>query len=166
MKTTIFATFLALVIALPVVSQAQCEDSKQKNCASAQLGDYDYVGQSTYKVLSAGDVLNLNTVFYANYNYRVILCNDPALNPITFQVFEKTTEYVNGKAVSTEKEIYNSSSDTKGYFEVKGLKTSKKAVIRISVAEKQSVVKDKCTNILIGSKYSRTKGYKTPGSSM
>jgi len=167
MKSLVKLSLALLFVLATASAYAQCEDASSKHCSKAPLGEYDYVGQSTFKLLSSGDVLNVNTVFYANYNYRVIVCNDATLNPINFQIIERVSENVDGKIVTGEKILYNSADAlTNEYFEIKGLKQSKRAIIRITVSEKQSPITNKCVNILIGSHYSRSKGYRTPGSGM
>ncbi|MBU0489712.1 MAG: hypothetical protein KKA07_07390 [Bacteroidetes bacterium] len=82
---------LFILIASGVMGQ-DCFKSIKKFCRDLPYEDYDYIGQSSYASLLPGDTAQFDVIFYSYKDYKVMLCSDPLLGEIDFEIFEKIKE--------------------------------------------------------------------------
>ncbi|MCB0762632.1 MAG: hypothetical protein KDC12_13980 [Flavobacteriales bacterium] len=99
-------------------------------------------------VLIPGDEAELLLTFYADKEYRLIICGHPVLGDLEFEVLD------------TDEELIYSSNDTnkedKNIFDFK-VATTQQLIVRIRVPEAEtpsSLIHEGCVSVMIGSKES------------
>ena len=81
------------VISFSVVASAQRCDKKDL-CNDDDYGDFDYKSQTHFARLSPGDTSTINIVAYSGNDLRILLCADPDLGEVKYQVVESKRDPV------------------------------------------------------------------------
>lgn len=65
----------------------QCKNFTKKNCIP-QLSPYIFNGQMNAALLNEGDVAELVLTFYANQDYRMLICSEEHLGKVKFKLYD------------------------------------------------------------------------------
>ncbi|MDY0280039.1 MAG: hypothetical protein RBR35_05705, partial [Salinivirgaceae bacterium] len=65
----------------------QCKNFTKKNCIP-QLSPYIFNGQMNAALLNEGDVAELVLTFYANQDYRMLICSEEHLGKLKFKLYD------------------------------------------------------------------------------
>jgi hypothetical protein len=143
MKT--FKIILAILIALPLASYSQCRSFTKNKCLPMLDG---YVQNDNYNsaVLIPGDEAELLLTFYANKEYRMVVCAHPRLGEVEFEVLDSNQEliYASKDAKTPDKNI----------FDFK-MTSTQQLFVRIRVPEPtqdSAIVPEGCVSVMIGFK--------------
>ena len=136
-------TILALVIALPVVVNAQCKGFTKKECLPA-IKPFVYNGQLNSAVLNEGDVAELLLTFYSGQDYRIYVCSQELLGNVEFKLLDTDRNTI----------FYNKDHDFVKFWDFKSNATQQLIVqVRIPASETQTeIVQSGCVSILVGFK--------------
>jgi len=83
-----------LVLTLSGAFAQDCFKSIKRFCRDLPYEDYDYIGQSSYANLLPGDTAQFDVIFYSAKDYRIMLCADPILGEIEFEVYHQVKERI------------------------------------------------------------------------
>lgn len=138
---------LPILLLAPLASDAQCRSFTKKKCLP-MLDGYIQNDNFNSAVLIPGDEAELLLTFYADKEYRLIICGHPVLGDLEFEVLD------------TDEELIYSSNDTnkedKNIFDFK-VATTQQLIVRIRVPEAEtpsSLIHEGCVSVMIGSKES------------
>ena len=81
------------VIGFSLISSGQRCDKKDL-CNDEDYGDFDFRSQTHFAKLSPGDTATINIVAYSGNDLRILVCGDPDLGDITYQVIESKRDPV------------------------------------------------------------------------
>lgn len=134
------------MIALPLTVHSQCRSFTKKKCLP-QLEEYIQNDNFNSAVLVPGDEAELLLTFYADKEYRLLVCSHPILGDLEFEVLD-----------ADENLIYsNEDKDDKSIFDFK-VASTQQLIVRIMVPESESMnnslVHEGCVSIMVGSKES------------
>ena len=138
----LYIFFLAIALAAPVVSKAQCKNFVKKKCLP-QLNNY--VPSDKYNSLKMveGEEADMYLIFVANNDYRVIVCSLEIIGNDEFKVLTDTGDV-----------IYSSAeNEGKNYFDFSTTSTEKLHVV-IKVSESESttgMMHEGCVTVMVGS---------------
>lgn len=138
--------FLPLLLLLPLTSDAQCRSFTKKKCLPELEG---YVQNDNFNsaVLIPGDEAELLLTFYADKEYRLLVCGHPILGDLEFEVLD------------TDEEVVYSNRDVTGdspehMFDFK-VATTQQLIVRIRVPEPEepsTLIHEGCVSVMVGSK--------------
>jgi hypothetical protein len=136
---------LPLLVLVPLTTWSQCRSFTKKKCLPLLEG---YVQNDNFNsaVLIPGDEAELLLTFYADKEYRLIICGHPVLGDLDFEVLDTDEEMIFSSA-ETDKE-------DKTMFDFK-VATTQQLIVRIRVPETElpsSLVHEGCVSVMIGSK--------------
>lgn len=91
----IYAIVLCFIsmIGFSLVSSGQRCDKKDL-CNDEDYGDYDFKSQTHFAKLSPGDTATINIVAYSGNDMRILICVDPDLGDVKYQVVESKRDPV------------------------------------------------------------------------
>lgn len=140
----IFKYLLPILIALPLTVHSQCRSFTKKKCLP-ELGEYIQNDNFNSAVLVPGDEAELLLTFYADKEYRLLVCTHPILGEVQFEVLD-----------ADEKLIYsNEDKKNKSMFDFK-VASTQQLIVRIKVPESEtennSLVHEGCVSVMVGSK--------------
>ncbi|HPW66843.1 MAG TPA: hypothetical protein PLY32_06095 [Salinivirgaceae bacterium] len=69
------------------VAVGQCSNFTKKKCVP-QLSPYIFNGQANAALLNEGDVAELVLTFYANQDYRLLICSENQLGNVEFRMYD------------------------------------------------------------------------------
>ncbi len=69
------------------VAVGQCNNFTKKTCIP-QLSPYIFNGQVNATLLNEGDVAEVVLTFYANQDYRLLICSESLLGNIEFRLYD------------------------------------------------------------------------------
>ncbi|MDP4826558.1 MAG: hypothetical protein NWR73_02660 [Flavobacteriales bacterium] len=136
---------LPLALLLPLAASSQCRSFTKKKCLPELEG---YVQNDNFNsaVLIPGDEAELLLTFYANKEYRLLICGHPVLGDLDFEVLD------------TDEEVIFSNKDAqperKNMFDFK-VASTQQLIVRIRVPESGSsttLIHEGCVSVMIGSK--------------
>jgi hypothetical protein len=135
------------MLILPLTTWSQCRSFTKKKCLP-QLDGYVQNDNFNSAVLIPGDEAELLLTFYADKEYRLLVCGHPILGDLDFEVLDTDEEL-----------IYSSDESDKGDKHIFDFKvaTTQQLIVRIRVPETESpstLVHEGCVSIMIGSKES------------
>ncbi|MFM1931071.1 MAG: hypothetical protein RL226_374 [Bacteroidota bacterium] len=138
---------LPLALLLPLAASSQCRSFTKKKCLPELEG---YVQNDNFNsaVLIPGDEAELLLTFYANKEYRLLICGHPVLGDLDFEVLDTDEE-----VIFTNKDA---AADRKNLFDFK-VASTQQLIVRIRVPEAQSsstLIHEGCVSVMIGSKES------------
>jgi hypothetical protein len=138
---------LPLLLLAPLAMQSQCRSFTKKKCLP-ELEGYIQNDNFNSAVLIPGDEAELLLTFYADKEYRLLLCGHPVLGDLIFEVLD-----------TDEEMIYSSEQTDKADPNVFDFKvaTTQQLIVRIRVPESESpttLVHEGCVSVMIGSKES------------
>ncbi|MDA3865573.1 MAG: hypothetical protein PF489_02360 [Salinivirgaceae bacterium] len=83
----IFTILITALISLSAIGNAQAQCRKYtKNTCIPQLEPYIFNGQINSALLNEGDIAELVLTFYADQEYRVMICSEDQLGDIGFKL--------------------------------------------------------------------------------
>lgn len=85
--TIILIAILGMLFLSAQSVQAQCKTFAKTTCKS-ELLPYVHDGIYNAATLSEGETVELYKTFYSGQEYRLVVCGDPTLPPIEFQVLD------------------------------------------------------------------------------
>jgi hypothetical protein len=137
---------LPLIMLVPLTSFSQCRSFTKKKCLP-QLEGYIQNDNFNSAVLIPGDEAELLLTFYADKEYRLLVCGHPVLGELEYEVLD-----------TDEETIYSSanSDKTDDIFDFK-VATTQQLIVRIRVPEgdnPSALVHEGCVSVMIGSKES------------
>lgn len=139
--------FLPLLLMLPLMANAQCRSFTKKKCLPELEG---YVQNDNFNsaVLIPGDEAELLLTFYADKQYRLLVCGHPILGDLEFEVLD------------TDEEVIYSNKDaddaSMNKFDFK-VATTQQLIVRIRVPEPEqasTLIHEGCVSVMVGSKES------------
>jgi hypothetical protein len=139
--------FLPLLLMLPLMANAQCRSFTKKKCLPELEG---YVQNDNFNsaVLIPGDEAELLLTFYADKQYRLLVCGHPILGDLEFEVLD------------TDEEVIYSNKDADdanmNKFDFK-VATTQQLIVRIRVPEPEqasTLIHEGCVSVMVGSKES------------
>jgi hypothetical protein len=88
MKRVLFIIgFLASGMLLSHTAAGQCKNFTKNKCVP-QLSPYVFNGQMNAALLNEGDVAELVLTFYANQDYRLLICSEDQLGKVEFRLYD------------------------------------------------------------------------------
>ena len=107
-----------------------------------------YVQNDNYNsaVLVPGDEAELLLTFYANKQYRMVLCGHPRLGNVDFEVLDVNQELIYASKDAT--------TEDKNIFDFK-MATTQQLIVRIRVPEatqESAIIPEGCVSVMIGFK--------------
>lgn len=141
MKTIRIILFVAAVLGFNN-SFAQCKTFVKNNCREA-MGEYIPGEAFNAAKLKAGDQAEVEMTFYADEDYRLLVCNHPVLGQVNFQVLDS-----DGTVLFDN--IENENTDHFD-FRVAGTKTFK-ILLKAPDAEDDALSPQGCVAIMVGRK--------------
>lgn len=144
MNMKIVKLILPLMLLTAVSASAQCRSFTKKRCLP-QLDGYVQNDNFNSAVLIPGDEAELLLTFYADKEYRLLVCGHPVLGDIEFDVLDTDQEilYTN-----------RDSEDKSASFDFKVANTQQ-LIVRVRVPELDSpspMTHEGCVSIMVGSK--------------
>lgn len=137
---------LPLIMLVPLTSFSQCRSFTKKKCLPMLEG---YIQNDNFNsaVLIPGDEAELLLTFYADKEYRLLVCGHPVLGELEYEVLD-----------TDEDTIYSSanSDKTDDIFDFK-VATTQQLIVRIRVPEgdtPSALVHEGCVSVMVGSKES------------
>ena len=97
----LFKILLPLLFLLPVITSAQCRSYTKKKCLPVLSG---YVQNDNYNsaMLIPGDEAELLLTFYGGKEYRLLICSQPILGDVEFEVFDDNDEMLYSNTSSAD----------------------------------------------------------------
>lgn len=142
----IFRLVLPLLLILPFLeTSAQCRSFTKKKCLP-QLEGYVQNENFNSAILIPGDEAELMLTFYADKEYRLIVCNQSILGDIEFEILDTDEELIYSNA--------RSQSEDGNIFDFK-VASTQQLIVRIRVpddAEESTLVHQGCVSVMVGSK--------------
>ena len=140
-----YIPFLIVALASPLISNAQCKNFAKNKCAPALE---DYVPSDKFNSLRMveGEEAEMNLIFVANHDYRVVICSQEILGDIEYEILTDRGQV-----------IFSSNDDEgKSYFDFSTTSTEKlQVVIRVSESDGSSGMSHEgCVTVMIGCKES------------
>lgn len=135
---------LPLMLLASVTASSQCRSFTKKKCLP-QLDGYVQNDNFNSAVLIPGDEAELLLTFYADKEYRLLICGHPVLGDIEFDVLD------------TDQEILYTNRDTEDkdtMFDFK-VASTQQLIVRVRVPELASptaITHEGCVSIMVGSK--------------
>jgi hypothetical protein len=130
----------AILLLVPSVANAQCRAFTKNKCLPQLEG---YVQNDNYNsaVLIAGDEAELLLTFYGNKQYRLLVCVNPILGNVDYEVRDTNGEL-----------IYKANTGDADTFDFKMVNTQQ-LIVKLMVPEKDAVLPHEgCVTVLVGSK--------------
>ncbi len=131
---------IAIILLVPYAADAQCRAFTKNKCLPQLEG---YVQNDNYNsaVLIAGDEAELLLTFYGNKQYRLLVCVNPILGNIDYEVRDTNGEL-----------IYKANTADADTFDFKMVSTQQ-LIVKLIVPESESVLPHEgCVTVLVGSK--------------
>jgi hypothetical protein len=131
---------IAILLLMPSAADAQCRAFTKNKCLPQLEG---YVQNDNYNsaVLIAGDQAELLLTFYGNKQYRLLVCVNPILGNIDYEVRDTNGEL-----------IYKANTGDADTFDFKMVNTQQ-LIVKLMVPEKDAVLPHEgCVTVLVGSK--------------
>lgn len=135
---------LPLIMLVPLTSWSQCRSFTKKKCLPMLEG---YIQNDNFNsaVLIPGDEAELLLTFYADKEYRLLVCGHPVLGELEYEVLD-----------TDEETIYSSAKSDKAdnIFDFK-VATTQQLIVRIRVPEgdnPSALVHEGCVSVMVGSK--------------
>lgn len=139
----LFKYILPFLLALPLMSDAQCRAFTKNKCLPMLEG---YVQNDNYNsaMLIPGDEAEVLMTFYANKEYRLIVANNPVLPDVEWEVRDTNDELIYSNKQST--------AESKNKFDFR-MASTQQLVVRVRVPKEQSVIPHEgCVVIMSGHK--------------
>lgn len=138
---------LPLLLMVPLMANAQCRSFTKKKCLPELEG---YVQNDNFNsaVLIPGDEAELLLTFYADKEYRLLVCGHPILGDLDFEVLDTDEEVIYSNA--------DAENEGKTKFDFK-VATTQQLIVRIRVPEAETastLIHEGCVSVMIGSKES------------
>lgn len=136
---------LPALLLIPVLSWSQCRSFTKKKCLPMLEG---YVQNDNFNsaVLIPGDEAELLLTFYADKEYRLLVCGHPVLGEIEYEVLDTDEELIFASK--------DSDKEDSNIFDFK-VATTQQLIVRIRVPEYDSpsaLVHEGCVSVMVGSK--------------
>ncbi|MFT5184625.1 MAG: hypothetical protein ACI84C_001757 [Flavobacteriales bacterium] len=136
---------LPLLVLIPLTTWSQCRSFTKKKCLPMLEG---YIQNDNFNsaVLIPGDEAELLLTFYADKEYRLIICGHPVLGDLDFEVLDTDEEMIFSSAETDQED--------KTIFDFK-VATTQQLIVRIRIPEAEtpsSLVHEGCVSVMIGSK--------------
>ncbi|HON18939.1 MAG TPA: hypothetical protein PK990_07195 [Salinivirgaceae bacterium] len=124
-------------------AQAQCKNFTKNKCIP-KIAPYIYNGQMNSALLNEGDIAELVLTFYANQDYRVLICSEEQFGKISFRLYDIQNK------VLFDNTKYN-------YAQMWDFSSTATQQIRVEVEIPEGInpeggVKSGCVSILVGFK--------------
>jgi hypothetical protein len=137
-----YIVLLIIALAAPIFSSAQCKSFVKKQCIPALDG---YTPSDKYNSLRMvqGEEADVFLVFVANHDYRVLICSQPILGDVLFEVLTE-----NGQVIYSSAE-----NESEASFDFSTTSTEKLHVV-IKVPDNESssgMMHEGCVSVMIGS---------------
>jgi len=133
-----------LLVLLPLTTFSQCRSYTKKKCVPSLEG---YVQNENYNSaqLIPGDEAELLLTFYADKEYRLLVCSQPILPDVEFEVLDADEELIFSNK--------DSKNGEENLFDFK-VATTQQLIVRLRVPETEgsnSMVHQGCVSIMVGS---------------
>lgn len=135
---------LPLLMLVPLSSWSQCRSFTKKKCLPMLEG---YIQNDNFNsaVLIPGDEAELLLTFYADKEYRLLVCGHPVLGELEYEVLDTDEETIYSSAKSDKED---------NIFDFK-VATTQQLIVRIRVPEGENpsaLVHEGCVSVMVGSK--------------
>jgi hypothetical protein len=140
-NTGIKLLFLAFLVSISFLSNAQCKQFTKKYCLPS-IEPFTYNGQLNSAVLNEGDIAELLLTFYSGQSYRIMVCNQETLGTLQFRLLD------------TERNLIfdNKEYDSVSFWDFKANSTQQ-LIVQVIVPEMEKrvdMVASGCVSILVG----------------
>jgi hypothetical protein len=124
----IVASILLLsLIFLTSVLQAQCRSFAKRKCLPyLENDDFAFSGQLNNAVVLEGDKLDISLTFHEGKTYRLMVCSQPILGPVSFVLLDKNRT-----------QLFNSKEADVNYFDFK-VESTQQFILEIVVPEAET----------------------------
>lgn len=144
MNNPIIKLILPVLLLASVSASSQCRSFTKKRCLP-QLDGYVQNENFNSAVLIPGDEAELLLTFYADKEYRLLVCGHPVLGDIEFDVLDTDQEilYTN-----------RDSEDKNNIFDFK-VASTQQLIVRVRVPELENptpMTHEGCVSVMVGSK--------------
>ncbi|MGB0422692.1 MAG: hypothetical protein ACPGED_00145 [Flavobacteriales bacterium] len=141
-----FKIILPLFLLIPFLGSSQCRSFTKKKCLP-ELDGYVQNDNFNSAVLIPGDEAELLLTFYADKDYRLLVCGHPVLGELEFEILDTDDELIYTNKDSEEAETM---------FDFK-VASTQQLIVRIRVPEADgsgTLIHEGCVSVMIGSKES------------
>lgn len=141
-----FKIILPLFLLIPFLGSSQCRSFTKKKCLP-ELDGYVQNDNFNSAVLIPGDEAELLLTFYADKDYRLLVCGHPVLGELEFEILDTDDELIYTNKDSEEVETM---------FDFK-VASTQQLIVRIRVPEADgsgTLIHEGCVSVMIGSKES------------
>ena len=130
---------------LPAIANAQCRAFTKNKCLPLLEG---YVQSDNYNsaVLVPGDEAELLLTFYANKQYKLVICAHPRLGDVNFEVLDANQQLLYSSKDNT--------SENKNVFDFK-MASTQQLYVRINVpalTTPSAIIPEGCVSVMVGYK--------------
>lgn len=142
----LFKIILPLFLLLPFFTSAQCRSFTKKKCLPVLNG---YVQNDNYNsaMLIPGDEADLLLTFYGGKEYRLLICSQPVLGDVLFEVYDDNDVLMYSNESTSEA--------GNNYFDFK-VKSTMQLLVKIKVPADEDTPavtpSQGCVTVMIGSK--------------
>lgn len=129
-----------LALLIPVLASAQCRKFTKNQCIPA-LEDYIPNENFNSAVLIPGDEAELMMTFYADQDYRIMVCAEEILGEVNYTLSDEKGN-----------EFFNSGNSDKPFFDF-GVASTQQVKVKITVPLNDNyneLIHEGCTTVLVG----------------
>jgi len=137
---------LTLLMVVPLMASSQCRSFTKKKCLPL-LSGYAQNDNFNSAVLIPGDEAELLLTFYQGKEYRLLVCGQPILGDVQFDVFTTNEEKIYSNVNAAGENLGNT-------FDFK-VAATQQLIVRIRIPESESastLVHIGCVSVMVGSK--------------
>lgn len=132
---------VALVLVMPLTSNAQCRAFTKNRCLPLLEG---YIQNDNYNsaMLVPGDEAEILLTFYGGKEYRLAVCAHPILGVVDYEITDTSGE-----------SVFKGNSDSSGKFDFK-MANTQQLIVKLRVPVQQTTISshEGCVSVMIGSK--------------
>ena len=140
-----FIILLTVILSFTLVSESQAQCRKfTKNTCVPKLDPFIFNGQVNSALLNEGDIAELMLTFYADQEYRVLICAEDQLGAVGFKLKDTNDKVLFDNRNHNMAEFWDFSSNT-----------TQQIIVEMEVPESAEVsdkLKNGCVAILVGFK--------------
>lgn len=144
MKLRTYIIALALLIAFPMMANAQCKNFAKKICR-LELTPYIHDGNYNAAILTEGEEAELFKTFYAGQEYRMAVCGSESLPKVQFTVM-----------TVDRKVLYNNANDNYSNIWTFNVDATQQLIVVVKVPAENTADADElnsgCVSIMFGLK--------------
>jgi hypothetical protein len=145
-KITLIASVLIGLLCLTNTVSAQCRGFTKKRCFPS-LSPYIHNGQLTSAILRPGDSADIDLIFNAGKEYKIVLCSQDQLGDVHFKILDQS-----------RKVLYESTPEEKNPSWSFKVENTQQLIVQLKVPkmeksnQRNNIVPNGCVALLVGFK--------------